>query len=138
VEQSGIFALHLLSEGNVELVRRFGLHSGHDGDKFADLAVTKSETGCPVLEETVGWIECRVETRLDIGDRLVYVAEVLQGRVTNFAPPLTVRRLMELSPPHMLAEFQRRRHLDSHLDAEAILTWRRAQANGGGEEGKAD
>jgi hypothetical protein len=49
---------------------------------------------------------------------------VQMGRVTHFGPPLTSRRIMELAPPHLLAEMKRQRHLDSYRDLEAIRAWR--------------
>jgi flavin reductase (DIM6/NTAB) family NADH-FMN oxidoreductase RutF len=127
IEQSARFALHLLREANLELVWRFGLRTGRDGDKFDGLAFSDSEGGCPLLAETAGWLDCRVEASLDTGDRTLFVAEVTQGLVTNFAPPLTAKRLMELAPSPMLAEMQRLRHHDSHRDAEAILAWRQGR-----------
>jgi flavin reductase (DIM6/NTAB) family NADH-FMN oxidoreductase RutF len=124
VEASGCFAMHLLSEENLELVWRFGLQSSRDVDKFAGLEVGKAPSGCPVLGDTVGWLDCRVEARHDIGDRAVFVADVVQGEVTHFAPPLTMRRLLELAPAHRLSEMQRRRHHDGFRDAQAIRLWR--------------
>jgi flavin reductase (DIM6/NTAB) family NADH-FMN oxidoreductase RutF len=124
IRASGVLTLHLLSEANVELVWRFGLQSGRDRDKFEGLEVEQSPSGCPVLHETIGWLECRVETSLDIGDRTLYLAGVVEGKVSHFAPPLTSKRLMELAPPHLLAEMKRQRHLDSYRDAECIRQWR--------------
>lgn len=124
VEGSGRFAMHLLGEGDLELVWRFGLASGRDGDKFDGLETETSATGCPLLPQAVGWLDCKVEASLDIGDRTVFVGEVIEGRVTNFAPPLTARRLGELAPASRLAEMGRRRHADSYRDAEAIRAWR--------------
>jgi flavin reductase (DIM6/NTAB) family NADH-FMN oxidoreductase RutF len=135
VEASRVFALHLLSEANLGLVWQFGLRSGRDGDKFAGLTVTAGKTGCPLLGETVGWMECRVEDRLDVGDRCLYVAEVLQGKVTHFGQPLKVNRLMELAPPHLLAEMKHQRTHEGHDAAEAIRCWREQHGRGGkGEE----
>ncbi len=39
VEASGAFGLHLLGQQHLEWVWRFGMSSGRDGDKFADLEV---------------------------------------------------------------------------------------------------
>jgi flavin reductase (DIM6/NTAB) family NADH-FMN oxidoreductase RutF len=130
VQASGAFALHLLAEEHVELVWRFALASGRDVDKFSGLEVREAATGSPLLSQAVGWLDCRVETSLDTGDRTLYLAEVLQGEVTNFTQPLTARRLMELATPSRLAELQRRRQHDSFLDAEAIQTWRQQRAGG--------
>jgi flavin reductase (DIM6/NTAB) family NADH-FMN oxidoreductase RutF len=125
VEASGAFALHLIGEDNLELIWRFGLRSGRDEDKFAGLRPQTAGTGSPLLEDAIGWLDCRVEARLDTGDRTVYLAEVVQGQVTHFGPPLTVKRLLQLAPPEHLAELKRQRHYDSHIDAGAIQAWRR-------------
>ncbi len=124
VEASGAFALHLLAEDHLELVWRFGLESGRDRDKMADMTVTIGATGSPLLAEAIGWLDCRVETRLDIGDRVIYVAEVVEGQVTNFAPPLTTKRLMERAPSPRLTQMQRLRQQDGFCDAQAIQMWR--------------
>jgi flavin reductase (DIM6/NTAB) family NADH-FMN oxidoreductase RutF len=124
VEASRSFALHLLSEEQIDLVWRFGLESGRDQDKLANMNIVLGATGSPLLEDTIGWLDCRVETQLEIGDRTVYVAEVVEGKVNNFGPPLTTRRLMERTPSPRLTQMQRSRHYDSYRDAQAILTWR--------------
>src|SRR5439155_411404 len=124
---SRTFAMHLLSEENLELVWRFGVESGRTSDKFAGLQTETAPSGNLILPQTVGWLDCRVETSLDAGDRTLYVAEVVEGKVNNFAPPLTSRRLMELAPASRLTQMQRQRHHDSHLDTEAIRAWREHQ-----------
>lgn len=127
IEQSNAFALHLLGEAHLDWVWRFGLESGRGRDKLHDLFVRQAITGSPVLEAAIGWLDCRVEDRLDAGDRTVYLAEVVQSAVTNYAPPLTFQRLLQLAPPGQLAELKRQLHRDSERDAEAIRQWR---ANG--------
>src|SRR5437764_167787 len=79
VEASSAFALHLLGEQHLEWVWHFGLQSGRDVDKFEGLGFRTELTGSPLLDEAIGWLDCRVEARLDTGDRTVYLAEVLQG-----------------------------------------------------------
>ena len=127
VESSNTFALHLLSENHLDWVWRFGLETGRERDKFEGLRVRNTITGSPVLDDAVGWLDCRVEARLDIGDRTVYLAEVVQSGVTHFAPPLTVQRLLKLAPPARLAELERQLHRDGEIDAEAIRQWRARQ-----------
>jgi flavin reductase (DIM6/NTAB) family NADH-FMN oxidoreductase RutF len=124
IERSNAFALHLLGERHLDWVWRFGLESGRARDKLHDLPVRPVITGSPVLEDAIGWLDCRVEGRLDAGDRTVYLAEVVQGGVTNFAPPLTFQRLLQLAPQAKLAELKRQLHRDGEIDAEAIRKWR--------------
>ncbi|HTU21457.1 MAG TPA: flavin reductase family protein [Gemmataceae bacterium] len=124
VEQSNAFALHLLGERHLDWVWRFGLESGRGQDKLHDLRVRQVSTGSPVLEDAIGWLDCRVEDRLDTGDRTVYLAEVVQAGVTAFAPPLRFQRLLQMAPPARLTELKRQLHHDSEIDAEAIRQWR--------------
>ena len=124
VEQSGAFVVHLLGEQHLDWVWRFGLESGRGRDKLEGMRLGAMAAGGPVLEDAVGWLDCRVEARLESGDRTVYLAEVVQGGVTHFAPPLTMRRLLQLAPPAQLAELKRQLSRDSEIDAEAIRRWR--------------
>ena len=124
IEASGAFALHLLGEEQIDLVWRFGLESGHDVDKLADLNWQPGPTGSPLLENAIGCLDCRVETKLDIGDRTLYLAEVVQGQVGQFGPPLTQKRLVQLAPADRLNDLKRRLQHDSVRDTSAILEWR--------------
>lgn len=124
VEQSNAFVLHLLGEQHLDWVWRFGLESGRGQDKLHGLRLRKSSTGNPVLEDAIGWLDCRVEGRLDTGDRTVYLAEVVQSGVSVFSRPLTFQRLLQLAPPAQLSEMKRQLHHDSQIDAEAIRQWR--------------
>ncbi len=126
VEAAGAFALHLLGEDQIDWVWRFGLKSGRSGDKFDGLDVRSAATGSPVLDGAVGWLDCRVEARLDSGDRTIYLAEVVQSEMTHFAPPLNLKRLMQLAPPDRLRELKRQRHHDADVDANLIQAWRQA------------
>lgn len=129
VEASGAFGLHLLGEENLDWVWRFGLESGRQRDKLDGLTQRIGTTGSPLLDGVVGWLDCRVEARLDAGDRTVYVAEVMVGKITHFAPALTLRRLAEIAPPYRLSEIKRQLHRDSQLDAEAIRIWRETRGH---------
>lgn len=124
IEQSNAFALHLLGEQHIDWVWRFGLESGRAQDKLHDLRTRPSHTGSPVLESAIGWLDCRVESRMDSGDRTVYLAEVVQSDVTAFSRPLTFQRMLQLAPPARLAELKRQLHRDSEIDAQAIRKWR--------------
>src|SRR5580700_9651527 len=79
IEASGAFAVHLVEESQAELVWRFGLQSSRDVDKFAGLRVHAAATGSPILRDALAWLDCRVETRMDTGDRTVFLGEVCEG-----------------------------------------------------------
>jgi flavin reductase (DIM6/NTAB) family NADH-FMN oxidoreductase RutF len=128
VEAAGAFALHLLAEDQVEWVWRFGLGSGRDADKLAGLPLRAGVTGAPVLTEAPAFLDCRVEARLDTGDRTVYLAEVADGAVVRPVPVLTLRRAVELAPAERLRQLKEALARDAAVDAEAIRQWRQARA----------
>ena len=69
VETSGAFGLHLLADDQIDWVWHFGVQSGRDQDKFAGLKVQPSPAGSPILSDALGWLDCRVEAKLESGDR---------------------------------------------------------------------
>jgi len=124
IEASGTFALHLLGPEHLEWAWRFGLQTGRATDKLEGLDWRHDATGAPVLVNALGWLSCRVENRLDTGDRTVYLAEVLDGELTRAAPILTLKRTLQMAPTEMLRQLQQRMAYDSKVDAAAIRAWR--------------
>jgi flavin reductase (DIM6/NTAB) family NADH-FMN oxidoreductase RutF len=131
VEASGAFALHLLAPHNLDWVWRFGTTSGRSIDKFAGLDVRTAMTGSPLLTGAIGWLDCRVEERMDTGDRVVYLGAVVEACVTKAIPPLTMKQAVQLSPPDRLAELKRQLQHDSRADADAIRAWRQRRGGTG-------
>ena len=125
VEAAGAFGLHLLGEEHLDWVWRFGLRSGRDFDKLAGLATHVGASGTPRLTEAPGWLDCRVEARLDTGDRTVYLAEVLDAQPANFLPFLTVKQMLQLAPADRRRDMEEQLVRDSAVDARAIEAWRR-------------
>jgi flavin reductase (DIM6/NTAB) family NADH-FMN oxidoreductase RutF len=126
IEASQRFAVYLLPESALDLVWRFGLATGKDTDKFADLPDTRTPLGNPRVDGPSAWLDCRVEHSMSTGDRSVYVAAVTGGQVVlpDAGPPLTAGRLMELAPAEQRTELDRLYARDGAIDADAIRAWR--------------
>lgn len=124
IEASGAFAMHLIDETQLDLVWRFGLQCGRDVDKFSGLEFQTGETGSPLLPETLAWFDCRIEARMDSGDRTVYLAAVLDGQLQRKDAPLTSRRFFSIAPPDKQKIMKDQYTQDSRLDALAIRHWR--------------
>ncbi len=125
IEASDAFALHLIGEQHIDWVWRFGLRSGRETDKLEGLAVSVGPTGSPILRDALAWLDCRVEARLDTGDRTVYLAEVIAGESLRVDTPLCVSRMIALADPERRKELKEQRERDSIIEAAAIETWRR-------------
>jgi flavin reductase (DIM6/NTAB) family NADH-FMN oxidoreductase RutF len=124
IEASGGFALHLVDEQHMDWAYRFGMRSGRQGDKLAGLAFRTGASGSPILSEALGWLDCRVEARMDTGDRTVYLGEVLDGALIGSQPPLTARRLFQRTLADRLQELKAQLEHDIAVDAAAIEAWR--------------
>lgn len=73
------FAVNLLDEDQAPLARRF---AGGRTDKFDGVPWATAETGAPVLEAAVGYVDCRVERRMsDAGDHEIYIGEVRAAEI---------------------------------------------------------
>jgi flavin reductase (DIM6/NTAB) family NADH-FMN oxidoreductase RutF len=128
VETSGAFGLHLLADDQIDWVWHFGVQSGRDQDKFAGLKVQPSPAGSPILSDALGWLDCRVEAKLESGDRTLYLAEVLDGSLADSRAPLSIQRLIELTPKDKLQQMDECRNRDAALDAPLIRAWRAQHA----------
>lgn len=130
IESANAFALHLLRTSDLDAVWRFGLQSGHQCDKLAGLPDRTTPGGSPLYADAAAWLDCRLEDRLDIGDRTVYVAQIGGGQVLDQGPVLGVDTLLRSAPPARRAELDRLYAADQSIDTEAIIAWRRARLEG--------
>jgi flavin reductase (DIM6/NTAB) family NADH-FMN oxidoreductase RutF len=124
IETTGAFCMHLVGEDQIDWVWRFGIPTGRDVDKFHGLTTSTGASGAPILTDAPAWLECRVEARMDTGDRTVYLAEVRGARIERTVKPLTIKRMLELAPTERLSEMKQGLERDIELDRAAILAWR--------------
>lgn len=75
-ENSGTFAIHILSADQEELAMRFASPSE---DKFAGLDLHAGHGGVPLFEDCAAHFECVTENRFDGGDHVIFL-----GRVVHF------------------------------------------------------
>lgn len=97
IEKSGVFAASVLGRDDHKMVRRFGYRSGRDFDKFRGVDHRKARNGCPVLEGTVGWLECSLvpSMNVDAGTHMIFVADITGGGVGNGGEPMTYAHYTE-------------------------------------------
>lgn len=127
IRQNGAFAAHLVDEAEIELVWRFGLQSGRSVDKFAGVAWTPGPTGSPLLGAALAAFDCRVEAEFDIGDRTIFLGEVVASGAPRPGTPLMASRVFALATPEQLRQMDADRVRDEATDAAALLAWRAAR-----------
>jgi flavin reductase (DIM6/NTAB) family NADH-FMN oxidoreductase RutF len=87
ITQSGHFALHSLAREQKDLLARF---KGPDpAAKFSSLAWREGVTGCPILADCIGCLECRVTQTLAPGNHTLFIGEVVNAAFNGEKIPLS-------------------------------------------------
>jgi flavin reductase (DIM6/NTAB) family NADH-FMN oxidoreductase RutF len=80
----------MLSSTQEDVSRLFATKQTQD-EKFA-VADHRLEYGAPVLEGSVAWLVCELDTEIRRGDHVIALGEVLGGAVDEAASPLLFHR----------------------------------------------
>jgi 3-hydroxy-9,10-secoandrosta-1,3,5(10)-triene-9,17-dione monooxygenase reductase component len=85
IQRAGFFCVNLLSHDQLELSNGF---ASKGSDKFAGVTWRPSETGAPLLEGVLGWVDCTVHAVHEAGDHYVVVGRVMDLGVEDAPHPL--------------------------------------------------
>lgn len=84
--KSGYFALHILTRDQIDLLHRF---KGPDTrKKFASIAWEDGVTGCPVLTDCIGCMECRIIQSMAPGNHTLFIGEAVSAVFNDEQTPL--------------------------------------------------
>ncbi|MBD2652070.1 flavin reductase [Synechocystis sp. FACHB-383] len=80
LHKNSCFVLNILQEGNhLGLMKHFLKPFTPGGDRFAGVATETAENGAPILKESLAYLECRVQQKLECGDHWVLYAVTDRG-----------------------------------------------------------
>ncbi len=89
LKKSGVFTLTVLEAGQKEVAAKFFKPQRRVGNKLADIEFKLGEvTGCPILEDSLGYVECEVVGAVEEGDHTVFVGKVVGAGVHRQGEPL--------------------------------------------------
>ncbi len=104
----GAFALNFLRPDQLDLIGDFGLVSGRDRDKLAEVDKTDGKSGSPLLADCFGYLDCRVINAMDGGDMTCFLADVLDGKTLAQGEPLWWRDARRQLPPAWMARWEQK------------------------------
>jgi flavin reductase (DIM6/NTAB) family NADH-FMN oxidoreductase RutF len=81
-------AVNILAHGQEALSRRF---ASKQPDRFDGIGFSRGESGLVLLDDVLGWLECRIAQRIDVGDHTIVICEVERGRAREGRPLLYYR-----------------------------------------------
>ncbi len=82
------FIVNILSDGQEPLARRF---SGPDPNRFDGIGYTHGPSGPVILDDILGYLECKRVAAYDGGDHSIYVGEVEAAEARDGRPLLYYR-----------------------------------------------
>ncbi|MFC8667635.1 flavin reductase family protein [Streptomyces sp. NPDC057199] len=89
VRRAGRFAVSVLADHQSEVARAL---SRKGDDKFVDISWHATESGLPVVDSSLAWMECEIDTEHEAGDHYVTIARVLSLGHADEGNPLTFYR----------------------------------------------
>ena len=81
IKEFGKFSVSIIAEDSEpSLIGKFGFFSGKDTNKFQDIDFSIIE-GTPILNDTCGYIVCKVIDTMETSTHTVFLGEVIEGDV---------------------------------------------------------
>ncbi|HEX2913653.1 MAG TPA: flavin reductase family protein [Chloroflexia bacterium] len=90
IRNTKVFLVNVFATGQRELAGQLGRAFARTPNKMEGINVQPGPQGCPILQDTLGWLECRVTAEVPAGDSTVFVTEVVEAGSLNEGAPLTM------------------------------------------------
>jgi flavin reductase (DIM6/NTAB) family NADH-FMN oxidoreductase RutF len=91
IDQSGSFAVSFLNSDQAHLSDRFAgrVPFAEGEDRFTGVPVFTAETGSPIIQDAIAWVDCKVTMKHDGSTHWMYIGEVVAtGQNTAATAPL--------------------------------------------------
>lgn len=89
IRSARAFAVNILGSEAERMARRFA--AWEIDRKFDGLAYHEEQSGSPILDDALAWVDCRLHGEYDGGDHTIFVGEVLAGDAVEGSPLLYYR-----------------------------------------------
>lgn len=86
--ESRVFTINILAQDQEDVSRKFATKGAV---KFEGIGYRRNDLGCAILDDAVGYVDCRVVQEIDAGDHTIYIGEVDSGDAEERPPLLFFR-----------------------------------------------
>ncbi|MEQ8463413.1 diflavin flavoprotein [Coleofasciculus sp. E1-EBD-02] len=84
MQVSDRFVLNILEEGNYQaLMKHFLKRFPPGADRFEGVKTQTATNGSPILTDALAYVECKVESRMELSDHWIVYASIDAGRVSK-------------------------------------------------------
>lgn len=91
IRRTGVFAVSVFADDQREQAGALGKRWALRPDKIDEVPHRAGVTGCPIMADALGAVECRVMNSMTAGDSTVFLAEVIAAETLREGEPLTMR-----------------------------------------------
>ncbi|PIP17794.1 MAG: hypothetical protein COX43_02315 [Parcubacteria group bacterium CG23_combo_of_CG06-09_8_20_14_all_35_9] len=91
VQESKVFVVNFMSKDFEKEVLFCGRQTGKNLDKFKECAFEKEEAktiDCPIIKQALGYLECKVEKEIEVGDHILFIAKVTHSEIREYGKRL--------------------------------------------------
>jgi flavorubredoxin/flavin reductase (DIM6/NTAB) family NADH-FMN oxidoreductase RutF len=84
IHKDGKFVLNILEQGkHIPIMKQFLKPFTPGENRFVGINTEPAPNGCPILTDSLAYLECNVESRMECGDHWLIYATVDSGKVFN-------------------------------------------------------
>lgn len=91
MREAGVFSVNVYDASQRTMAARLARPHRRAPEKLGEFGHREGVTGAPVLEDALGYVECRVTDEVATGDHVLVVGEVVDAGVFHEGDPLTIR-----------------------------------------------
>ena len=89
IRSTRAFGISVLKSEAESVARRFA--AWEVDRKFEGIAYHEEQTGSPILDDALSWVDCHLHAEYDGGDHTIFVGRVVDGDATEGTPLLYYR-----------------------------------------------
>lgn len=83
IEDGGSFTVNLWDSENTRPFVKFSKPAEKDGMALNGLSITEGETGAPIFDDAIVWMECRVTNAVPCGTHTFFIGEIVAAGIND-------------------------------------------------------
>ena len=92
IEASQVFSISFLEKSQAAIAELFFKPQTGTGQRFGEVEYRLGDaTGCPILLDSLGFVECSVQGQLSKGDHTIFMGEVIAATQLKDGEPLWLK-----------------------------------------------
>lgn len=88
IETHGVFSVNLLGKDQEDVARKLVKPQHRVGDKMEGVSHGRGVTGVPILDDCLGYVECKVVEKTETGSHTLFIGEAINAKQNSDREPL--------------------------------------------------